>query len=78
MMLNRRGLLGFALAAPAIIRVPGLLMPVKPLPWTGAIFVSNRVLTDDEVRAFAAGEVVVINPYRSDGMVVTRRLRRLS
>ena len=35
MMLRRRGLLGglLALAAPAIIRTPGLLMPVKP--WIG-------------------------------------------
>jgi len=28
-MLNRRGFLGGLLAAPAIIRTPGLLMPVK-------------------------------------------------
>lgn len=33
-MLSRRGLIGglVALAAPAIIRSPGLLMPIKPLP----------------------------------------------
>lgn len=30
-LLSRRGLLGSLLAAPAIIRTPGLLMPVKPL-----------------------------------------------
>jgi len=29
MILSRRGLLGAFLAAPAIIRTPGLLMPVK-------------------------------------------------
>jgi hypothetical protein len=28
-MLSRRGLLGTMLAAPAIVRTPGLLMPVK-------------------------------------------------
>lgn len=35
MMINRRGLLGgliTALSAPAIIRTPGILMPVKPAP----------------------------------------------
>ena len=31
MALNRRGFLGGLLAAPAIIRTPGLLMPVRPL-----------------------------------------------
>lgn len=30
-LLSRRGLLGSLLAVPAIIRTPGLLMPVKPL-----------------------------------------------
>ena len=29
--MNRRGFLGGLLAAPAIIRTPGLLMPVRPL-----------------------------------------------
>lgn len=33
-MLTRRGLIGTLLAAPVIIRTPGLLMPVKaPEPW---------------------------------------------
>lgn len=33
-MISRRGLLGglFAITAPAIIRTPGLLMPVRPIP----------------------------------------------
>jgi hypothetical protein len=30
--LRRRSLLGTLLAAPVIIRTPGLLMPVRPLP----------------------------------------------
>ena len=30
-MLNRRGLLLGLLAAPAIIKTPGLLMPIKPI-----------------------------------------------
>lgn len=31
--MNRRGFLGglFALAAPAVIRMPGLLMPIRPI-----------------------------------------------
>jgi len=32
MLLRRRGLLTALLAAPAIIRTPGLLMPIKPMP----------------------------------------------
>ncbi len=31
-LLARRGFLGALLAAPAIVRTPGLLMAVKPLP----------------------------------------------
>jgi hypothetical protein len=31
-VIRRRGLLFWLLAAPAIVRTPGLLMPVKPLP----------------------------------------------
>ena len=31
-MLSRRGFLSGLLAAPVIIRTPGLLMPIKPLP----------------------------------------------
>jgi len=30
-MLSRRGLLGTMLAAPAIVRTPGLLRPTKPI-----------------------------------------------
>ena len=30
MLLSRRGLIGSLLAAPVIIRTPGLLMPIKP------------------------------------------------
>lgn len=33
MSLSRRGLIGAFLAAPALIRAPGLLMPIKPLPF---------------------------------------------
>lgn len=50
MIMNRRRFLvgaELALAAPAIIRTPGLLMPVKPLPleWNAAFAdaVSNAV-----------------------------------
>lgn len=47
-MLKRRTLFGgmlAALAAPAIIRTPGLLMPVKPIPlpamsWAGEITIA--------------------------------------
>ena len=42
-MISRRGLLGslaVALAAPAIIRSPGLLMPVKPLQSDGVALFS--------------------------------------
>lgn len=39
-MIQRRGFLLGLLAAPAIIRTPGLLMPIKPLGWrhSGAIY----------------------------------------
>jgi hypothetical protein len=54
-MLTRRGLLaglGVALCAPAIIRTPGLLMPVKPL-WHSLTVVAQRPFYDpDEVASF--------------------------
>jgi hypothetical protein len=39
MELRRRSLIGALLAAPAIIRTPGLLMPVKP--WSPWIYQEN-------------------------------------
>ena len=59
MALSRRGLLGgmlAALAAPAIIRTPGLLMPVRPLVrghWSGEFLTSDSawfLVTDADLR----------------------------
>lgn len=37
-MISRRGVLRGLLAAPVIIRTPGLLMPIKPLSATPPVF----------------------------------------
>lgn len=45
--LSRRGLAGALLAAPAIIRTPGLLMPVKaiaPMPPAIKVTTDNRLV----------------------------------
>lgn len=49
MKLSRRGLLGAFLAAPAIIRTAGLLMPIKPSLADGVALtaVSHPINTDD-------------------------------
>lgn len=36
--MNRRGFLGGLLAMPAIIRTPGLLMPVRPMRAAGLYY----------------------------------------
>lgn len=46
MMLARRGFLTGLLAAPAIVRTPGLLMPVKP-----AVLTLPRLLSYLELQA---------------------------
>lgn len=46
-MLARRGLLAGLLFAPAIIRTPGLLMPVKPLVLPRAAF--NGLMTPEMI-----------------------------
>jgi len=59
--MNRRFFLLGALAAPAVIRTPGLLMPVKPLPKAVGYTVANRL-------SYTVGEIVCINrtpiPFR--------------
>lgn len=52
MILKRRGFLGGLLFAPAIIRTPGLLMPVKATPAdVGRMrWVRFGMLTPEEVR----------------------------
>lgn len=45
--MNRRGFLAGLLFAPAIIRTPGLLMPVKPLIVSRAAF--NGLMTPEMV-----------------------------
>ena len=49
MMLTRRGLIGTLLAAPVIIRTPGLLMPVKaPLITAGLAELLTEVLREQD------------------------------
>lgn len=48
-MLTRRGLIGTLLAAPAIIRTPGLLMPVKAIQQG----YTSVIRLDPELVAFA-------------------------
>lgn len=56
-MIARRGLLAGMLAAPAIVRTPGLLMPVRPLatvacgtyvPWRAVIYLPARIHPFDQ------------------------------
>ena len=47
-MLTRRGLIGTLLAAPAIIRTPGLLMPVKPVD---GVWRPHEAPSLDEIKA---------------------------
>lgn len=61
--MNRRGFLlgaGLFVAAPAIIRAPGLLMPVKPLP--------RRLITFDVPilagNGYDAGGFKTVGPFR--------------
>ena len=73
-MLTRRGLIGTLLAAPVIIRTPGLLMPVKaPEPWR---------LTLDEIQstmlwhyigrvvAVSEGNILTVNPSVSPALQI--------
>jgi hypothetical protein len=56
-MMRRRGLiagLGALLAAPAIIRTPGLLMPVKPV-------VLGRMLWPEPGTGYSAGDIITID-----------------
>lgn len=62
MMLNRRSLIQGLFVAPAIIRTPGLLMPIKPMiepyPLNYLVQLNNmRAMTEQEIQAWAA-EVV--------------------
>ena len=75
MMLARRGFLGALLAAPAIIRTPGLLMAVKPPPpiwvYRGLSFgftsadVSNHYARLLEASSRKTSEVIAENIYRA-------------
>lgn len=61
MILARRGLLGGALAllaAPAIIRTPGLLMPVRP------VLTAHRFLTREEWSERVWAQYQRSNSYR--------------
>ena len=40
-MLNRRGFILGAIAAPAVIRTPGLIMPVKPVIETPKLIIED-------------------------------------
>lgn len=50
-MINRRGLLVSLLAAPAIIRTPGLLMPVRPIDLLEPIDLRSEI-TEQLIKSF--------------------------
>lgn len=62
-MMLRRGFLGGLLAMPAVIRTPGLLMSIKPLPEYGlteaALARSFRNLRLTPAESLAARKIIV-------------------
>jgi hypothetical protein len=77
-MLTRRGLVGVFLAAPVIIRTPGLLMPIKPFvlepvtnpppPTAEPVWVSEA-LWRVEIVTDGAGVITGTKLYRREGSV---------
>lgn len=62
--LSRRGLLGGLLAAPVIIRTPGLLMRIKPLVIEPKLLVVDPTLTASQLDALAHAFIQAMTPYR--------------
>jgi hypothetical protein len=70
-MLSRRGLLGSLICAPAIIRTPGLLMPIKSLrEFAMIVSVSHdgeNWHTAQPGSYYAVGDVITFSPAFSAG-----------
>ena len=79
--MNRRGFiagLGALLAAPAIIRTPGLLMPVKAPPIIRTLTLSEIVTTTLRNRAGALAESVTRNNALLERLKAQGALREVS
>lgn len=65
--MNRRGLLVGLFMAPAIIRTPGLLMPIKPLIMTAAMSEAGvaacRFMGIDPARVRDDGRALYLRPH---------------